>query len=184
MRKIILVPVCVAIAVLFTGCLAATQLEDLGWDIAGAFPHSHFSKELSLSLGPASLGMIRFATGFSEDGRDARRYLTGVRKIELVVYNVDLLRSYDAVKVAAQVGELIEKAGWQTVVKSREKNDLAWILYREADGIVRDLSITSVDERELVLIRISGRLNDLFDKAMQDHKSLTGIIDRNKPKTP
>jgi hypothetical protein len=164
------------VALLMTGCMRSRQLEGLCDEIADQCPGAHFSKELSLSLGPISLGLVRFATGFSDKTREARQYLSGISKIELAVYKVDSRLQRNRLKLPKQLHELLEEDGWEIVVKSSEKNEAAWILFREDDGVIRDMHITALDNHELVMIRVSGRLNELFDKAMEDTGKLTSKV--------
>ena len=70
-------------ALLMSGCMRSRQLENLCDEIADQCPGAHFSRELSLSLGPISMGLVRFATGFSDDAREAREYLSGVSRVQL-----------------------------------------------------------------------------------------------------
>jgi hypothetical protein len=165
-----------AVAFLMTGCMRSRQLENLCDEIADQCPGAHFSRDFSLSLGPVSLGLVRFATGFSEDTREAREYLSGISKIELAVYKVDSQLQRNRLKLPRQLHELLEEDGWEIVVKSSEKDDAAWILFREDDGVIRDMHITALDNHELVMIRVSGCLNELFDKAMEDTGKLTSKV--------
>jgi hypothetical protein len=166
-------------ALLMSGCMRSRQLENLCDEIADQCPGAQFSREFSLSLGPISMGVVRFATGFSEDTREAREYLSGVSRVQLAIYEVSSARRSERLKLPKQLREMIEEDGWEMVVKSSDKNETAWILFREDDGKIRDMQITALDDHELVMIRVSGHLNELFEKAMKDQDSFMGKV-RNK----
>ena len=175
-RRAFRLVVIAAVALLMTGCMRSRQLENLCDEIADQYPGTHFSREISLSLGPISMGLVRFATGFSDDAREAREYLSGVSRVQLAIYEVSSAPRSERLKLPKQLHELLEEDGWEIVVKSSEKDGAAWILFREDDGVIRDMHITSLDNHELVMIRVSGCLNELFDKAIKDHGTLTEMV--------
>lgn len=163
-------------ALLLGGCMQAHQLNSLCEEIADECPGTRFEREISISLGPISLGLARFATGFSEDTREAREYLDGVNRIQLAIYKISSPQLDKRLRLPQQLRDLIEEDGWEMVVKSSEKDETAWILYREDDGRIRDMHITALDSEELVMIRISGRLDELFEKAMKEEGSMANLV--------
>jgi len=61
-----------------------------------------------------------------------------------------------------------EDDGWEVVVKSQEDDEIAWILYHEDKHEITDIHITALDEEELVMIRVSGHLDELLEEAIED----------------
>ena len=175
-RQAVRLAMIACVAILMTGCMRSRQLESLCDEIADQCPSAHFSREFSLSLGPMSMGLVRFATGFSEEAREAREYLSGISRVQLAIYEVTSAPRAARLKLPHQLRELIDEDGWEMVVKSSEKDETAWILFREDDGKIRDMLITALDDRDLVMIRVSGHLNELFEKAMNEQGSLVDKV--------
>lgn len=164
---------------LVQGCLRATQLERIGAEIAWQHPEARFEREISVSIGSLPMGFARWVVGLAgEDAREAKAYLDGVSRIEFVIYKVRGLGRLHRTETPNIIESLIEDRGWEMIVKAREESELAWILYREEDGRVRDLLITAIDGEEMVLIKVSGRLDRVFEQALADHHGLTDMVGR------
>src|SRR3972149_2460976 len=99
-------------ALLMSGCMRSRQLENLCEEIADQCPQARFSKDISLSLGPVSLGLIRFATGFREDTREGREYLSGIDRIQLAIYKVASAPRTGRLNIPKQLRGVVEEAGW------------------------------------------------------------------------
>jgi len=169
-----------AFPLLLAGCLRAVQLERDGQQIAWACPDAQFHRDVSLSLGPMSLGVLRWAAGLAgdddEDVRQAREYLGNIHRIQIVVYEVKGLEGSIRDLFPRRLQETLDDGDWQLLVKSNEPDEQAWIHYREDDkGIVREMNIAALDQRELVLVRLSGNLNRLFEQALADERPLTAM---------
>ena len=168
-------------AILFTGCIRASGLEHFVDAIAAESPDVRLHKEVSLSLGSMSLGAVRFAVGLSgdDDAEEAGRYLAQVDRIQLVVYTLDSPLDRRQLRLPRELALELEDEGWELLVRANEPDDMAWIHYRADDkDRVRDLMILAVDNEDLVIVRLSGRLDQLFAEAMKDHHGLTSMARR------
>ena len=162
---------------ILAGCYRARSLERIAEEIAWQYPDADFDREFSLSLGSLALGLVRFGAGFADEGREAREYLRGVNRVQVAVYKVRHLGAVDKAEIPSGLRELLEEDDWEVVVKTNEPDERVWILFREDGTIIRDVHITVLSDDELVLIRVSGHINEILDKALEDHGELTTIID-------
>ena len=173
----------VAATPLVGGCLRAVQLERMGDEIAWECPQAHMHRELSLSLGPMAIGLLRWGAGLAddEDAQEAKRYLAHVRRIQIAVYKVSAMPRDERVLFPRQLQETLADDDWELLVKATDPGEEALIHYREdKNGVVRDMNIISLDdnEGELVLVRLSGDLSQLFDLALADAHGVTRVIDK------
>jgi len=165
-----------------SGCLRATQLERIGAEIAWQHPEARFKREFSISLGSVSMSLARLAVGVAgEDAREAKDYLDGVSRVEFAVYEVRGMEDANDTDTPEIIEDLIANDGWEMIVKSKDRADLVWILYREDDGKVKDLLLTVLEDDEMVLINLSGHLDRVFAEALEDHNGLTDMVGRNTP---
>lgn len=174
--KLIRIAILVAIPLLAGGCYRARSLERIAEEIAWQYPGSDFQRDFSISLGPMSLGLVRFGAGFVEEGREAREYMQGVTGVQIAVYKVNHLGSIDRAEMPSGLSDLLEDDDWQVMVKTNEPDERVWILYREDGDVVGDIHMTVLSDDELVLLRVSGHINDILDKAMKDHGEITAMI--------
>jgi hypothetical protein len=160
-----------------TGCLRATQLERIGAEIAWQHPEARFQREISLSLGSVPMSIARLAVGLGgEDAREAKAYLESVSRLEFAVYKVHGIDDFTGTDTPEVIDDLIANDGWEMIVKAKDKGELVWILYREDNGQIRDILLTVLEDDEMILINVSGRLDRLFADALADHHGLTGLV--------
>jgi hypothetical protein len=174
--KFIRIAILFAIPLLLSGCFRARSLERIAEEIAWQYPDADFEREFSVSLGSMSLGLARFGAGFFEEGREAREYIRGVKRVQIAVYKVKHLYGIDDAKIPSGLSELLEDDEWEVMVKTSDPKERVWILYREDGDAIRDIHLTVLSDDELVLLRVSGHINDILDKAIEDHGDLTTMI--------
>ncbi len=165
------------VPLLFGGCFRATELESLCEDFSWQFPEAEFKRDVSLSLGPVPVSAAKLAMGFAEDTREAREYLSGIRRIDVAVYKVRHLNDLQMAEMPERLENLLDD-DWEIVVKTREKDERVWLLYREEDDAIRDIHITVLEPSELVMVRLSGDLSELFERVLEDHHELTAAVPR------
>ena len=173
--KIGMLVLALAVPLLLGGCFRARQLEAIAADIAFQHPEARFDREFSVSLGAFSLGLVKFGAGFVEEGREARKYMTGISKVQVAVYKVSRLSSLEDLEMPEVLSDLLDD-DWEVVVKSNQDDERVWILYREDDDVIRDINMTVLDDEELVLLHVSGELNALLEAVVRDHGEITGAI--------
>lgn len=174
--KYIRIALLLVMPLLLGGCFRARSLERIAEEISWQYPDADFDREFSVSLGSLALGLVRLGAGFAEEGREAREYLSGVRRVQIAVYKVRNLQAIDHAEIPKGLSDLLEDDDWEVVVKTNEPTERVWILYREDGEVIRDVHITVLSDDELVLIRVSGQINDILNKAIEDHGQLTTMV--------
>jgi hypothetical protein len=175
-NRLIRIAVVLLIPLLLTGCFRARALERVAEEISWQFPEADFEREFSISLGSMAIGVARLACSFSEETREAREYMTGIKRVQVAVYKVRHLPSIEDAEMPERLTELLDD-DWEVVVKTSEPDERVWILFREDGERISDMHVTVLGEDELVLVRISGHLDEVFEQALEDHHELTSAID-------
>ena len=157
---------------LLSGCLWAPELDRVRKDIEDQIPGAEFKKDFALSLGPVSLGFARLVTGFVPDAHEARGYLEEIRSVKVAIYEAKNIPADVSLRMPSKLQHLLEKNGWELAIKAKERDESVWILFRTKGDAIRDMYIVVLDEEELVLVRAGGRLDKLFEKAMNEHLDL------------
>ena len=155
-------------APVLSGCLYSREVAQTRRAIEQAYPEARFEREMVLSLGPVSLFALRLFSGLAPEG--ARGPLRDLRRVKVGVYRAEALPPLQDFE-PAQVQRL-QRRGWETVVRTREADEATWVLYRTRRGTVRDLYVIALDDEELVLTRLSGRLDRLLARAFREEGAL------------
>ncbi|HWO56641.1 MAG TPA: DUF4252 domain-containing protein [bacterium] len=166
----------IVFALASTGCYRAVRLEQLCGEILDACPDARFERDFSLSLGGMSWGILKsIALAAEKDDPDVQNYVGKLSRIELVVYEVRGIHKSDA----RAIGEIIRSRldeDWSLMVEALEDDELVWIHAREDGDHIREMQIASYDGEEFVIVRFSGSLDDIMEKAVADHGGFTDKI--------
>lgn len=166
----------IALVLSSTGCYRAVRLERMGGEILDACPDARFERDFSLSLGGVSWGILKsIAMAADKDDPDVQNYVGKLSKIELVVYQARGIRKSDARAIGEIVRSRLDE-DWSLMVKAVDDDDLVWIHAREDGDHIREMQIASYDGDEFVIVRLSGALDDMMEKAVADHGGFTDKI--------
>ena len=156
-----------------TGCLWAPELSQIQREIERQLPGSSFEKEVRLSLGPLSLGMARFVTrvipaSYVPEAGEAHDYLQEVRRVQIALYRTLALPELHAVRMPEPLRVLLEDPSWHLAIKKQKLDELTWVLTRTEQGLVRDIYVVLLDDEQLAVIRVEGRMDQLVAKAVEN----------------
>jgi hypothetical protein len=164
-------PLLLLAAAALAACAEVPSADRVCWEIERQLPGSSFERTEHLRLGRLSLGLLHWLAGFDHDRADQNSIamFRAISNVEIATYKVRSLPSPEAVRLPESVEQRLRDAGWTTLLRSEEKTDHAWIFYR-GDGpkAIRDLYIVALDRKELSLIRVSGRLDQVMARALAD----------------
>ena len=160
---------------LLSGCLWAPELDRIRRDIENQIPGASFNKEVAFSLGPVTLGLAKLIVNFIPDTEEARPYLKYVRSVKVAIYEADNIPSDFSVKLPRGLKKLLDKGDWELAVKTKDDNATTWILYKSDGDSIKGLYVVVLDDDELVLVRASGDLDRLFQKAMRENMNLSRL---------
>lgn len=148
-----------ALAVLVgaSGCMSA-ELARVHRDVARDVPGLEGGH--ALAFGPLTLGLARRFV----DDPDTAVLLSHVRGVAVGTY---ALGDAPADLSLDQAQARIEARGWEPVVVSRDASGTAFVYARTRGDTVRDLLVISVEQGELTLVRLSGRLDAALAEALR-----------------
>jgi hypothetical protein len=156
-----------------SGCLWAPELSQIQREIERQLPGSSFEREVRLSLGPVSLGLARFVTrvipdSYVPEAGEANAYLKEVRRVQIALYRTITLPPLESVRMPEPLRLLIHNENWHLAVKNQKTDELTWVLTRMEDELVRDIYVVLLDVKQLALVRVEGRMDELLAKAMEN----------------
>jgi hypothetical protein len=153
-----------------TGCFFSREIGQTRRDIERAYPDLQLRKQIVLNLGPISLRTLGWFTKLApeEEGDMAARYLRDISRVKVGVYRSDNPAELERLNIS-RLG--FEKE-WTVALKTRNDDSRVWVLYRENAKTLKDLYVVVLDEEQLVMARVHGRLQRLVTRIMEDHGDL------------
>jgi hypothetical protein len=156
-----------ALSVVTSGCFYSREISHIRGDMEKALGVS-LDREIVVSVGPRTfhtLGWLsrRVPNPWAQMAGD----LTGeIDRVKVGVYHAD--SAPDASRLTLQAMPRFRDSGWQVAVRTRDESEAVWLLYRERHDSIRDMMVLSVDDRDVVITRIQGHLDALFEQAVAD----------------
>lgn len=174
-RPILTVLVVLLLTIPLTGCFYSREIAGTRKAIERQYPGAEFDREVVVSVGPLSMRALGFIARLvpEDEAQMVASYLREISRVKVGVYNTTYLPALDAFDPLDL--PRFERAGWEVGVKVRDEHEAMWLLYRERRGVMRDLYLVVLNEDELVLTRVRGHLNRLFERAMADHAHLLDL---------
>jgi hypothetical protein len=164
-------------AAALAACAGPPSAEVVRLEIERQLPGARFVPEEHLRLGRFSLGLVRWLAGFDHDKEDEKdiALFRAISGVEIATYKVRSLPALDGFRLPVELEHRLHEEGWTLMVRSEEKDEHTWVLYRGARGaganapeVIRDLYVVCLDPKELSLIRVSGHLDKLMAAALVD----------------
>lgn len=168
----ILILVALSGLLLLSGCITNPDLEDIPRIFSQELKPARLETKVKLELGPSLLSLAKFGVNLTDS--EAREYLSDIRKIQLGIYEVSGFSSLN--KVWEKASQRMAQKGWQILVKSKDKDNISLIFYRLKRKGRGWLYLINLDQTELVLVKVEGRLERLIEKALQDERWNSSLI--------
>jgi hypothetical protein len=152
--RMLSIVVCLATCV---SCIWLHGPEDLRHDLASS-AGVELHRETGVTVGRLGLAIARLVTKQDEIP------LKGVRKVEVGVYEVVGTRR--GVERARAV-DPPEMPGYEHVVRIHDEGDDVFVMVKFEEEQIRRMLVIVAEEDEWVLVRIRGKLNHIFEQAME-----------------
>lgn len=151
-----------------TGCFYSREIVHLKRDLEREYPEARFERTVIVRVGTGTFRTLGWLIQLAPDDEAelVGGYLRDIRRVKVGVYEVDNLPPLRALAIPRL--PRFQEEGWEVAVKVREDDEVAWILYRERYGTVRDLYFVVLDDEDLVVLRFEGYLQALLERALAD----------------
>jgi len=134
-------------------------------------PGSEFRRDSHVRLGRFTLGLVRGLLRLVEpEDREARQVMAHIRSVEVASYEVvSLPPAVETLVLPPRLERQMADNGWYPMVKTRDDGELSWVFVREDDaGTVSNLYIVELDDSELTIIDLAGRLDRIAAEMVAD----------------
>lgn len=175
----------VLLAAMTSGCMMhASSLAPLRTDIEQRLPGARFDSEFQLKLGRISLALAKKIIA-AVDEEEELAFLRSIHRIEVAVYRTEALPAFRDAAFAMPRGRHFRKRGWMTAVESVADDSVTWVLFRQHDERIRGILVVALDDDELVLVKMNGDIQGIFDKLMEENLlDVPGVIEADLEPEP
>lgn len=159
------------IALAATGCDGeAPSAESVRLHLERSVPGAEFRRESHIHLGRFTLGLAKGVMRLvAYEDRETRRAMSQIRSIDVASYQVVSWPATDKITMPPRFERRLAQEGWYPMVKTREEDSQSWIFVREAEtGAITNLYIIELDEAELTVIDLVGRLDRVMAQFVAD----------------
>ncbi|MCP4660229.1 MAG: DUF4252 domain-containing protein [bacterium] len=162
-------------AIIAGGCMHAPTISGVRYDIEREIDGARFETEREMTLGRLSMSLIRRLVAADEND-DALAMLKLVRKVEIGIYETRSFPSPAGGRFT--IPRSLRRRGWKTLTTVRDDDGGVWVLFRERkDGSIRELMVGSLDGDELVMVKIRGDVDGMFERLRDEGiLALPGIV--------
>ena len=158
-----------SLAVLTAGCAGSPTVDQVRWEIQRRVPEARFEQEEHIALGRLSLGLVRGLLRMVPGEVEEPEVLTSVKRLEVATYRVSDLPDLADLDRKLRFEKRLAQDGWAMTMRTREAGSRAWVFMRDdGKGALRNLFVVDLNDNELTLVRIDGRLSEAFAAAIAD----------------
>ncbi len=169
MKRTVLFAALLSLSFLSAGCASSPTVQQVRWELQRRFPEARFEPEEHIRLGRISLGLIRGLVRMVPGKVDGQEMLSAVHRLDVATYQVSSLPDLDRIQGETRFEQQLARNGWSMTVRTREEDSHAWIFTRaDRAGALRNLFIVTLEDDELTLVSIDGRLDRALAEAIAD----------------
>lgn len=169
MKRSILFLAFLSLSSLFAGCAGTPSVEQVRGEIQRWFPEARFEREEHVHLGRISLGLLRGLVRMVPGKVEGQELMSQVRSIEVATYRVRHLPDLDRIQGETRFGDHLARDGWSVAVRTREADSRSWVFVRsDQAGALRNLFVVDLEDDELTLVRVDGRLDRALAEAIAE----------------
>lgn len=172
--KAVLLLFALLVGLLVAGCKDTPSATGVKWEIERQIPGVQLEREFHLRLGRFSMAFLRKIALWAldeddEDDRQARAILSGVRRLDVATYRVRSLPEPEKLDGPYRFERRLAENGWTMVVRVRDEDERTWVFTREDErGALRNLYVVALDDSELTVVDLQGRLDRMLAAAVAD----------------
>lgn len=176
-----------AVALVAGGCWHSPGVERVAWAVQSQIPGAAFDRETHVRLGRLSTGFARWVVNLALDENDpedrqAKAIVNAVHRVEVGVYENRGQApegALEAVAMPRSLSRMLAEEGWQVMLDSHDDGQRAWVLAHQDERAIDSLYVVSLDSEELSVVRLEGRFDEAFAKALaqRPHEAADKVLE-------
>ena len=172
------------LAVALTGCTVSGAPESASVleAIEIENPECRLERESRIALGGLKMSMVKALVRMAGESEGAE-ILSNIRRVEVVTYRV---ASPGMCPRPASLGTFAQEMtdqGWRLAMTARGQSDASWVFTRgdDARDEIDGLYVIEIDDDELEVVRLEGRIDRLLAEALADDpRQISRILEASR----
>jgi hypothetical protein len=171
MKKILIVILvgflCLGLAV-GASCLTSREFTDVATAVRTNIYPAQLSTKFKLRVGPILLATANMVVKGVVDEPEVSEYLSEVRKVQIGIYDVQQLQPNSSLTVPPEAEQHLADSGWESFVQIRDQGQQVSLFYKQINERVSGVYAIILNQEQLVVVEMQGRLDHLIKKALQE----------------
>jgi hypothetical protein len=133
-------------------------------------PGARLRRDSNIRLGRFTLAVAKGVMRLVEPGdRETRRALSHIHRVHVTTYEVLSLPDIDGLELPVSFERGLARQGWIPMLQEREEDSRTWVFLRQDEaGTIRNLYLVELDNAELTVIDLAGRLDRVMAEFVAD----------------
>jgi hypothetical protein len=139
-------------------------------------PLCDLERQEHLSLGGLKLSAVKALIKLADED-EAAKILAGIKRVEMATYAVSGPEPCMDPSSLGPIETALHQQGWSLTVREQDEGDSTWVFMREDDnGSIDGLYVITFDRREMEIVRLEGRIDEMLAEAIAETPSKAGEI--------
>lgn len=153
---------------LFAGCMPSNEFNYIERAIRKQIYPAKIKTKFKFSFGPISLSTIKTVVNFTDASDEAISYLAEIKKVQVGVYEIRNVDRSSQLRIPPDAEKKLNELGWEIFIRVKEKNEHVDLFYKQINKYISSMYVIVVEDDELVIVEVKGKLDRLIEKAIQE----------------
>ncbi len=157
------------VAMTLVGCDDSPQVASVRAELESHIAGAEFEEEYHMRFGSFRMGIAKTLAGWAlADDDELKPLLKKIKRLDIGTYRVVSLPPIDEIEPPQGLMSTLSEAGWTLIVNAQEFDEHVWMFMRQEDRAIRNIYIAVLDEYELTMVSLEGKLDELLKEAIAD----------------
>ena len=157
------------LTVLLSGCLGVDRSFRQIRNYIIENTNSDYNKEFEFSIGPTGITLASTMISIADVDEPIDEILSEISNIQVGIYknkkSAKITTDFAGLK---HLTNLMEKAGWEYVVRSIDRNEMTIVFVRIYENQLNRVFVISVNQGEMVLVEMYGNVEKVIQIAIRE----------------
>lgn len=138
-----------------------------------------FKREIEFSIGPVGFFLASKFVQFAETEDNIDELLTKISNIHLGIYKRTTKKSKPSLNLIRDLSYQIKSDNWTCIVRSLNQSEIVGVFIKlNTSDKIEDLFVISLNDNELVLLKLNGNLESIIDVIIREHVPSNKVVSR------
>lgn len=128
-----------------------------------------YDKDFEFSIGSTGISLASVVVSFADTEESIEEVLSEISSVQVGIYsNKDSARITTDFAGLKHLTNLMEKAGWEFIVRSVDRNELTAVFVRIYENQLNRVFVISVNHEEMALVEMYGNVEKVIEIAIRE----------------